>query len=78
MMRRATVVVLAGAALAAGNAPSPTVADIQAQPYQTGYVLKFQWEDEASAINLYLSSEQAHDLVRRLSGVFASESEGAT
>jgi hypothetical protein len=53
-------------------------ADIQAQPYQAGYVLKFQWEDEASAINLYLSSEQAHDLVRRLSGVFASESEGAT
>jgi hypothetical protein len=44
---------------------------IVAEPYQTRYVLKFQWDGEASAVNLYLSVDQAHEVLRRLGDAFA-------
>ena len=50
-------------------------ADIQAQPYQTGYVLKFQWEDEASAMTHMSEQNEAHARVRiecRRIGVYQS------
>lgn len=45
---------------------------IVAEPYQTRYVLKFQWDGEASAVNLYLSVDQAQEVVRRLGAAFAA------